>query len=65
MQKSLTELELRVVPERPMTADDEAKMRAVIFESLEQEFQLTFTYHDEIPRGPGAKFEDFKSELPR
>lgn len=65
VQKSLTELELRVVPERPMTADDEAKMRAVIFESLEQEFQLTFTYHDEIPRGPGAKFEDFKSELPR
>jgi phenylacetate-CoA ligase len=65
VQKTLTELELRVVPERPMTADDEAKMRAVIFESLGQEFQLVFSYHDEILRGPGAKYEDFKSELPR
>jgi hypothetical protein len=24
---------------------------------------MTFSYFDEIPRGKGGKFEDFKSEL--
>ncbi len=64
VQKSLTELELRVVPERPLTSDDEAKMRTVIFESLGESFQLNFSYLDAIPCGPGGKYEDFRSEVP-
>ncbi|MGQ0741137.1 MAG: phenylacetate--CoA ligase family protein [Alphaproteobacteria bacterium] len=64
VQKSLTQLEARIVPLRPFTAEDEVKAREVIFKSLGHNFAIAFTYHEEIPRGPGGKFEDFKSELP-
>jgi phenylacetate-CoA ligase len=64
VQKTLTELELRVVPQRPFTSDDEEKMRALITKQLGGGFQVAFTYHDAIARGAGGKYEDFRSELP-
>jgi phenylacetate-CoA ligase len=64
VQKSLTMLEARIVPLRPFTAEDEARARDMITRTLGHTFEIAFTYLDEIPRGPGGKFEDFKSELP-
>lgn len=64
VQKTLTDLEFRVVPQRPFTAEDENKMRALITKELGVGFQIAITYHDAIARGAGGKYEDFRSELP-
>jgi len=64
VQKTLTELEFHVVPQRSFTSDDEAKMRALITRELGPGFQIAITYHEAIARGPGGKYEDFRSELP-
>ncbi len=63
VQKSLTGLELRVAAERPLTAQEEDKIREVIAKQAGKGFTVTFTYHDEIARSKGGKFEDFRSEL--
>ncbi len=65
MQKTLTRLELRIVPERPLTAEDEAKMRAVIIDGVGGGFTISFSYHDAIASGPSGKYEDFRSVLPQ
>jgi phenylacetate-CoA ligase len=63
VQKTLTELEVRIVPERPLTADDENRIRGVIADQVGQGFQVQFTYHEAIARSKGGKFEDFRSDL--
>lgn len=63
VQKSVTDLEVRVVPTRPLTADDEAKIRDVITAEVGPGFAVAFSYHEAIARSKGGKFEDFRSEL--
>lgn len=65
VQKSLTELELCIVPERPFTAQDEKKLRDWITGKAGKGFKIIFSYHEAIARGAGGKFEDFRSELKR
>ncbi len=57
-------LEARLIPERPLTADEEAALRDKINARIGHRFEIVFTYPPEIPRGPGGKFEDFRCELP-
>jgi phenylacetate-CoA ligase len=63
VQKSLEHLEVKLVADRPLTDEEAGQLRELIHLRIRHPFQVTFTYHDEIPRGPGGKYEDFKSEL--
>lgn len=63
VQKSLTELEIRIAAERPLTADEEDKIRKAVTEQAGKGFTITFSYHDEIARSKSGKFEDFRSEI--
>ncbi len=63
VQRALDRLEVRIVPGRPFTDAEEKKAREGMIDRIGHPFEITFTYHDEIPRGPGGKYEDFKSEL--
>jgi phenylacetate-CoA ligase len=57
-------LEVRLVPERPLTADEEAALAAKINARIGHVFEIVFAYPPEIPRGPSGKYEDFRCELP-
>ncbi len=63
VQKSLERIEVRLVVERALTAEEERVLRELVHSRIRHPFEVVFTYHDEIPRGPGGKYEDFKSEL--
>ena len=63
VQKSLTGLELRVVAQRPLTSAEEDALRKHIAKQVGEDFTITFSYHEEIARSKGGKFEDFRSEL--
>ena len=63
VQKSLERIEVRLVVERPLTVEEERELRELVHTRIRHPFEVVFTYHDEIPRGPGGKYEDFKSEL--
>jgi phenylacetate-CoA ligase len=63
VQRAVDHLEMRVVPTRPFTAGDEQRISADVVARLGHPFRITFSYLDEIPRGPGGKFEDFRSEI--
>jgi phenylacetate-coenzyme A ligase PaaK-like adenylate-forming protein len=62
-QKSLEEVEARLVARRPATAEDESKLAAIIQESLGHPFRISFVWMDEIPPNLNGKFEEFVSEL--
>lgn len=57
-------LEVRLVPERPLTVDEENTLAARINARIGHVFEIGFVYLAEIPRGPGGKYEDFRCELP-
>jgi phenylacetate-CoA ligase len=63
VQRAVDHLEMRLVPMRPFTAEDEGRITADVVARLGHPFRITFSYLDEIPRGPGGKFEDFRSEI--
>jgi phenylacetate-CoA ligase len=64
VQRTLEEIEARFVADRPLTADEEARLAAVIRSALGHPFRIAFSYFDgEIPRGAGGKFEEFVSLL--
>lgn len=56
--------EVRLVSDSPLTQQQEARLRELIQESLGFPFQLQFVYFpDQLPRGPGGKFEEFICEM--
>ncbi len=63
VQRARDHLEAKIVASRPFTEAEEEKVGAVICARIGAPFRVSITYHDEIPRGPGGKYEDFKSEL--
>jgi phenylacetate-CoA ligase len=63
VQRAVDHLDVRIVPTRPFTADDERRISTGVTARLGHPFRITFSYLDEIPRGPGGKFEDFRSEI--
>jgi phenylacetate-CoA ligase len=53
-------IEARFVAATPLTQDQEERMRKLLQNALGHPFAIRFTYFDnEIPRGPGGKFEQF------
>ena len=63
VQKTLDNLEIRLVVEQNLSAEQEDKMRTLLTERLGHPFTMSFSYFDEIPRSTSGKFEDFKLEL--
>lgn len=53
-------IEVRLVPERPLTAVEEDGLRTVIQEKLHYPFTIDFTYFEgRLPLGANGKFEEF------
>ena len=63
IQRSRALLEARLVVERRLSSDEEESLRAGLRDACGADFTIDFSYHAEIARGPGGKFEDFVSEV--
>jgi phenylacetate-CoA ligase len=63
LQKSADWIEARLVTERTLTADEEARLAAHIRGRLPWPFRITFSYRNAIPRNAGGKYENFISEI--
>lgn len=63
IQKSYTDIEMKLNLARPFEGDEEAHMRKMILDALGQPFNLHLVPVDDIPRHPSGKFEDFISEV--
>ena len=63
VQKSLEDIEVLLVLSRPVTREEEERLREITIRKLGYPFNIRFTYLDEIPRDPSGKFEDFRSEV--
>ena len=63
VQKSLREIEVRLVVTRPLTGDEEARIADFLARSLRHPFACRFVYVDEIPRLAGGKYEVFRCEV--
>jgi phenylacetate-CoA ligase len=62
-QRTLEDIEIRVVADRPLTAAEEASLAAAFRETFLYPFRIGFAYRDQIGRSGNYKFEDFISEL--
>jgi len=63
IQKSLKELEVKLVLERTMTDKEKDSLVNVMRTSLGYPFEISFSFHREIPRSKSGKFEDFISHV--
>ncbi len=60
IQHSLERIELRLACDRPLTANEEAAVRAAISRALDHEFAMELScFPDDLPADPGGKFEEF------
>ncbi len=65
VQKSLEEVEVRLVTTTPLNDEQAARLTKGINRRLQHAFNISYSYHDAIPRNAGDKFEDFISEVTR
>lgn len=63
IQKSLDELEVRLVVPNKLSNQQENSLSKVIQESMRYPFTIRYTYMDNIPRSASNKFEEFMSEI--
>lgn len=59
IQHDYEKLELKLVVSQPLTADQEIEISTVIRRQLGAFFMIDLSYHDQISRGAGGKYEDF------
>jgi len=65
VQSELDRLEMKLVVERPLTAKEETDLADHLRQAVGYPFRIAFSYYEqEIPRGPGGKFEEFLCLLP-
>jgi len=65
VQSDVDRIKLKLVVERPISADEEQSLTEVLNRFLGHSFAVDFEYFShQIPRGPGGKFEDFICEIP-
>lgn len=55
-------LEMKLVATRKLTDAEAKKLTTILHERFRYPFAVSFSYHDEIPRSAGGKFEDYKDE---
>jgi phenylacetate-CoA ligase len=59
VQKTLEEIEYRIVTPERLTADQEAALRRFITANLGHPFRITISYYEDIPRSASGKYEEF------
>ena len=65
IQRSLEEIEVKLVVKRALTAAEEERLGNTVGKSLGHPFALRLVYVDEIPRSASGKYEDFTSMIDR
>ena len=63
VQRSLEEIDVKLVAARMLTSAEQDRLRGAIGESLSHPFTLNLVYVDAISRSAGGKYEDFRSEI--
>lgn len=63
IQKSREKLEVKLVAPGGLSAGETTALRQMVLAQLGHPFEVEFSFHDDIPRGAGGKFEDFRSEV--
>lgn len=63
VRRAREELEVKLVARRPLNEAEEDKLCQVVCDRFKYPFRITISYHDEIPRSPGGKFQDYRSEI--
>ncbi len=63
VQRSLSELEVKLVATRRLAVTEEAGVRGLMARWFCEGLHVRITYVDDIPRGPSGKFEDFRCEI--
>jgi phenylacetate-coenzyme A ligase PaaK-like adenylate-forming protein len=63
VQTRIDAIEGRLVTERPLTAEETARLERLIRSKLPYPFEVRFRFCDSLPRQPGGKYEDFRSEI--
>ncbi len=58
-QISLQKAEMRIRTTRPLNAAEEDRVKSIAQRILGYPFEITISYHNEIPRGPSDKFQFF------
>jgi phenylacetate-CoA ligase len=64
VQHAVDDLEIKVVADRPLTRAEEQQLFEWFRYRSGHDFPLRITYHDEIPRSAGGKFQDFRCAIP-
>lgn len=65
VQRSVDTVEFRLVAERPLSGAEEGRLADLLSRRIGFPICATFSYHEEIPRGAGGKYEDFISDVAR
>jgi phenylacetate-CoA ligase len=63
VQKDLQRLDLTLVATRPLSKQEEERVRAAFLADLGDKFELRLQYADTIARAPNGKYEDFRCEM--
>jgi phenylacetate-CoA ligase len=63
VQHSLQDIELRLVSAVALTVEQEARIGAILARHLGSGFKVRISYHEQIPRSAGGKYEDVLSLL--
>jgi phenylacetate-CoA ligase len=63
IQHDTKTIEVKLVCPRPLSAQEETGIRAMLTEKFGYPFDFRFSYQDSIAPGPNGKFEDFVSRV--
>ena len=63
VQRSLEDLEVRLVVRRPLTLAEETTIGRSLRANLGYDFRVAFQYFEQIPRATSGKFYEFLSEI--
>ncbi|MEO3427672.1 hypothetical protein AAFN88_02365 [Pelagibius sp. CAU 1746] len=63
IQHGVDDIELKIVADRRLTGIEEGKLIEWFRYRSQHDFPIRVTYHEEIPRGPGGKFQDFRCDV--
>ncbi|BCM24266.1 hypothetical protein ZMTM_05250 [Methyloradius palustris] len=63
IQHTLEDIELKLVVERDLNSKEQAAVTKKMQNNLGYPFNIRFSFHDDIPRGPTGKFEEFMSNI--
>ena len=63
IQQTLHEIEVRLAVSRPVTAEEETRVREALGKALSNAFAFRFVYFDELPRPRSGKLQAILSDL--